>query len=159
MTDIKGYEGEYAITEDGRVYSYKRKKFLKQGINKWGYYCVTLCKNGKQKEYKVHRLVATTYIPNPNNLPQVNHMDEDKSHNHWTNLEWCDQKYNNNYNNGHERRMKKVRKAVYCVELNQTFSSLTEAATTLQTWIPSISAACKDSSLKAAGYHWRFITL
>ena len=76
MKDIVGYEGEYAITRDGKVWSYKRNKFLKCSDNGKGYYQINLYKNGKGKNYLIHRLVAEAYIPNPEGLPQVNHRDE-----------------------------------------------------------------------------------
>lgn len=88
MRDIPGYEGLYAATEDGRIWSYRRKKFLKPGKGKDGYLYVILCKDGKPKTYRIHRLVAETYLPNPLNLPQVNHLDEDKTNNALPNLEW-----------------------------------------------------------------------
>ena len=63
-----------------------------------------LCKNGKTKRFSVHRLVAKAFIPNPNNLPIINHKDENPSKNIVDNLEWCDNKYNCNYGTLHKRR-------------------------------------------------------
>ena len=97
MKDIKNYEGLYAITSCGKVWSYRRKKFLKPDINQGGYYRIGLCKNGEVKKYLIHRLVAEAYLPNPEDLPQVNHKDEIKTHNYLQNLEWCNSKYNQNY--------------------------------------------------------------
>lgn len=96
MKDIPGYEGLYAVTSCGKVWSYRNKKFLKPRANRHGYLIVTLC-NDKHKTYTIHRLVAQTYIPNPENLPQINHKDENKTNNCLQNLEWCDVKYNSNY--------------------------------------------------------------
>lgn len=96
MIDIKDYEGIYAITSCGKVWSYKRNKFLKP-YNTGKYLVVELFKNGVGKQFKVHRLVAQAYLQNPNNLPYVNHKDEVKTHNWINNLEWCDAKYNANY--------------------------------------------------------------
>ena len=88
MKDIKNYEGLYAITPEGEVWSYKRKKFLKPGVNRYGYLYVNLWKDGKVKTYSLHRLVAEAFIPNPENLPQVDHIDGNKMHNFLNNLQW-----------------------------------------------------------------------
>ena len=94
MKDIKGYEGLYAVTPEGEVYSYKSKKFLKPKANSKGYLCVKLYRDGQKKTYKVHRLVAEEYIPNPNNLPQVDHINEDKTNNCVNNLQWITNRNN-----------------------------------------------------------------
>lgn len=103
LKDIKGYEGLYAITKDGRVWSYKRKKFKKSCEDTRGYYRISLCKNGINTTHKIHRLVAQTYIPNPNNLPCVNHKDENPKNNDVSNLEWCTIQYNNNYGSRNQK--------------------------------------------------------
>ena len=106
FTDIKGYEGHYMINEQGDIYSLKRKKLMTPCLNTCGYYQVHLSKNGIMKMHRIHRLVAQTFIPNPYNLPQVNHKDENKLNNNVENLEWCTQTYNMNYNDGQKRRAK-----------------------------------------------------
>lgn len=88
MKDIPGYEGLYGITSCGRVWSYRRKKFLKQREDRYGYLRVSLSKNGEAKTLRVHRLVAITYIPNPENLETVDHIDNCKTHNWLSNLHW-----------------------------------------------------------------------
>tara|TARA_B100000029_G_scaffold479416_1_gene526450 strand:+ start:606 stop:1037 length:432 start_codon:yes stop_codon:yes gene_type:complete len=87
------------ITEEGDVYStkYGKIKKMKLRLDYKGYKTVILSNNGKRKFCKVHRLVAQTYIPNPDNLSQVNHIDEDKSNNNVDNLEWCTNQYNIEY--------------------------------------------------------------
>ena len=99
--DIEGYEGLYQISNLGRVKSFPRPTtpggILKINKRKDGYCSVMLCKNGKTKRFSVHRLVAQAFIPNPNNLPIINHKDENPSKNIVDNLEWCDYEYNNNY--------------------------------------------------------------
>ena len=97
MVDIKGYEGRYAITEEGKVWSYKRKKWMKTRTSNAGYESINLTDGKRTKETFIHRLVAEAYIPNPDNLPVVNHKDEDKTNNNVSNLEWCTYKYNANY--------------------------------------------------------------
>ena len=108
MRDVKGYEGLYGVTAEGDVYGYKRKKFLKPSTDKDGYLYVDLHKNGKHKKFRIHRLVAEAYIPNIDNLPMINHKDENKANNCLQNLEWCDCKYNNNYGT----RIEKIKKQI-----------------------------------------------
>ena len=157
MKDIKGYEGLYAITSCGKVWSYKSQKFLKLTDDGRGYLIVSLCKGGKGKAFRVHRLVAETYIPNPNNLPEVNHKDEVKINNCINNLEWCDSKYNNNYGTRTTRSAEKRRKPVYCVELDKVFDSMSAAAAELGLKVSAISLCCKGERLKTTGgYHFRY---
>ena len=86
--DIPGYEGIYKISEYGDIYSIKTGKFRKARIGTHGYYQIDLYKNGECKWFRVHRLVALTYIPNPYNLPVVMHLDNNKTNNHISNLIW-----------------------------------------------------------------------
>ena len=88
MRDIKGYEGIYAITSCGRVWSYSTKRFRKPYVNNGGYLCIDLWKNNKRYHKTIHRLVAEAYIPNPDNLPTVDHIDFDKTNNSVNNLRW-----------------------------------------------------------------------
>lgn len=96
MKDIIGYEGLYAITSCGKVWSYKRCCFLTPRFNESGYLRVQLIKNGKRKNKTIHRLVAEAFIPNLDDKPQVSHKDECKTHNWVNNLEWATSKENNN---------------------------------------------------------------
>ena len=109
--DIKGYEGKYQVNQVGQVRSMNylrtgKVKRLSPGLSSDGYLQVGLYKDGKYYHYLVHRLVAEAFIPNPNNLPQVNHIDENKTNNCVWNLEWCDAKYNSNYGTKIERYSK-----------------------------------------------------
>lgn len=113
MKDIAGYEGLYAVTSCGKVWSYKKQSFLSQGKHNGGYLVVALSKNGMRKMYYVHRLVACAFIENPQKLAQVNHKNENKTDNYINNLEWCDSKYNNNYGTHIERSTKKQKKKSY----------------------------------------------
>ena len=115
--DIEGYEGLYQVSNLGNVRSLKfsggnKVKLLKQNTTKEGYKRVGLCKNGKRKDYRIHRLVAMTFIPNPDNLPIINHKDEDKTNNNVKNLEWCTYEYNNNYGTRNERAGKNISKSI-----------------------------------------------
>lgn len=98
--DIKGYEGKYQVSNYGRVKSLNyrhtgKEKLLKPTLQPDGYLHVSLCK--PLKRFSIHRLVANAFIPNPENLPCVNHKDENKHNNNVCNLEWCTHKYNNEY--------------------------------------------------------------
>lgn len=95
---IQGYEGKYEASTLGQIRSLKSGKILVQCYDGRGYYKhVTLWKNGTSKCRNVHRLVAETWIDNPNGYKEINHIDEDKTNNAVSNLEWCDHIYNNNY--------------------------------------------------------------
>lgn len=116
--DIEGYEGLYQVSNKGRVKSLnynktKKEKILKPIINSNRYLQVKLCKNKTIKRFSVHRLVAMSFIPNPNNYPCVNHKDECGTNDVVTNLEWCTHKYNTNYGTGIERASKARSKKVY----------------------------------------------
>ena len=93
---ITGYDGQYEISNFGNVRSKKSGHFKnksKRILNKQ-YYATTLHINGFRKTFKIHRLVAMAFIPNPKNKPQVNHIDGNKLNNHANNLEWCTAKEN-----------------------------------------------------------------
>ena len=167
MREIEGYEGLYAITEDGQVYSYISKRYLKPAKNHGGYLTVCLSsKNGERKRFYIHRLVAFAFIDNPNNYPQVNHKDENKENNNIDNLEWCTSKYNNNYGT-HNKRSHENRKntslgnhpqarSVECVELHKIFSCAKEASLILGIDNSDIGKCCKGKLKTAGGYHWRY---
>ena len=156
MKDIQGYEGMYAVTSCGKVYSYKRKKFLKHFKRKDGYLEVGLHKDGEQKNYLIHRLVAEAYLPNHNNLPCVNHKDENKENNALQNLEWCTQKYNANYGSRIERISKALSKPIFCEELNRTFESATIAARELGLDQSNVTRCCTGKQKTTGGLHFRY---
>ena len=114
---IEGYEGLYEVSNLGRVrsldmyvkgrygnYRLHKGKVLSPAKDKNGYLKVNLCYNGKDKIIRVHRLVAGAFVSNPDNLPEVNHKDEDKTNNNVENLEWCNRKDNINYGTRTERQ-------------------------------------------------------
>ena len=94
--DIIGYEGLYKIYEDGRVWSYKYNKFIKPFMNNTNYYRISLTKDKKRKLFLLHRLLALNFIPNPNNLPEVDHKDVNNQNNDLSNLQWITVKENRN---------------------------------------------------------------
>ena len=113
--DIEGYEGLYKVSNLGRIKSLpkfhktrysgymKKERILKPRFDTYGYLMVVLCKNKKEKNYLVHKLVANAFIPNTKNYDCINHKDEDKTNNCVDNLEWCDRYYNNNYGTRNKR--------------------------------------------------------
>lgn len=114
---VKDYEGLYEVSNWGRVRNILTHRMLKFEINA-GYYRLVLVKNKIKTHKLVHRLVAQAFIPNPLNLPQVNHIDENKLNNCVENLEWCTAKYNNVYRGRIERMVKTKSKTVYMLTLN-----------------------------------------
>lgn len=166
--DIKGYEGLYQISNLGRVKSLSRKvfngngyyimneKILKPKKTQVGYLKVRLCR----KDIYIHRLVAESFIPNSNNYPEVNHKDESKTNNRVDNLEWCTHKYNLSYGSRKDYRkhfckeynIKTKGKKVICLNTNEVFISIREAARTYKTHTSYISKACKGIR-KTAGKH------
>ena len=86
---VKGYEGRYAVTLFGQVWSEYKCAWMKPSVTEKGYLTVELRKGGHRFKARIHRLVAEAFIPNPDNLPEVNHKDGDKTNNQVSNLEWC----------------------------------------------------------------------
>lgn len=180
--DIEGYDGKYMISSFGRVKSIWRNNqyksqigsptFLTPTTHKQGYLWVSLVKDGKSKAHFIHRLVAQAFIPNPDNLPQVNHKDEDKTNNMvWvnedgsidydkSNLEWCDAKYNSNYGTRNERCKKKIAKPIIQTTLDGKFvkeySSMSEAEKIDGYDSAYISLVCNGKRKSAYGYKWHF---
>lgn len=160
---VYDYTGLYQISNMGKIKSYVRDKNGKimnpRKCN--GYLSINLVKNSIGKMFYVHRIVATMFIENPSKLPEVNHIDENKSNNNVSNLEWCDRKYNCNHGTRNERRAKKMlgvgagkpncrRKPVICLNTMQIFDYVREA----QEWCGggNISGCCKCKQ-KYAGHH------
>lgn len=146
MKDIKGYEGIYGITSCGRVWSYKRKKFLKPKDNGKGYLFVGLFKDGKEKNFHIHRLVAEAYIPNPDNLPQVDHIDGNKTHNYVNNLQWI-----TNRDNCRKSNNKPILQYTSNGEFVREWSSATDVGKKVKS---SICDCLKGRTKSAYGYKW-----
>ena len=142
---VAGFEGYYEVSDQGRIRSLDRTvdrdgargryfahgKILKPFKRKDGYLFVQVNVDGFRQNKSVHRLVAETFVPNPDNLPVVNHKNENKSDNRAVNLEWCDQKYNANYGTSRLRISKKVSKSVSAKDVTgrtvATFRSQSDA--------------------------------
>ena len=157
--DINGYPN-YQISNLGRVWSKKRQIYLKQYKTNNGYSQVTLYAiNGKCKKELIHRLVALTFIENPNNYPCVNHKDENKDNNSASNLEWCDRSYNINYGDRNNKASKAISKKVRCLETGAIYNSGKEAAKALGTTPDIISKVLHNKSRckTANGYHIEFV--
>ena len=162
--DIEGYENLYQISNLGSVKALgnggsnaSKDKILKSAKNNKGYLIVNLCKEGKRKNNQIHRLVAQAFIPNPNNLLQVNHKDENKQNNNISNLEWCTPKYNSNYGTRNQRVAEKTSKQVLCVETGVVYPSASEVQRQLGFYQQNISNACTGKYKQAYGYTWRYV--
>ena len=161
--DIEGYESLYAISSKGRCWSYKTKKFLKETINNDGYLRFSLFKNGKHKRYLAHRLVAKSFVDNPNQYPEINHINENVKDNCAENLEWCTHKQNINYGS----RNKKVSialknnqnsaKRVQNIDTLNIYDSLTKAEKETGIDLSQICLCCKNKAKTAGGYRWRYV--
>ena len=129
---------------------------LRPGTRHDNYLFVSLTKNGVCRQFTIHRLVAQAFIPNPNCYPQINHKDEDKTHNRVSNLEWCDAKYNNNYGTRSQRANVATRKPVRCVETNEIYPSVNAAAEATGILAASITNCLHGRSQTSGGFHWKF---
>lgn len=181
--DIPGYESLYKINNIGIVKSLerfvnnghkdilKKEKIRKNHKNKDGYLFIRLSKNGITKGYSVHRLVAQAFIPNPNNYPEINHIDGNKLNNAISNLEWCNRTKNvrhsfelglnkggmyGKYGKNHHSS-KKV--AQYDLNNNfiSSFESATDSSQRTKVDLSSISKCCLDKQKTAGGYKWKYI--
>lgn len=178
--DIPGYEGMYQVSDLGNVRSLDRVsthsirgaiklhgKVLKGGLCK-GYPMVALCKDGKSKTHKVHRLVAAAFVPNPEGLPEVNHRDGCKSNNAARNLEWCTHSCNirHAYAVGLKTPRNDMTKAVNALKkpvkqiLNgcvvAVYESAREAERVTGVYSTAIGRCCSGKAKSAGGYCWQF---
>lgn len=161
--DVAGYEGLYKVSNLGNVMSLKHKKpkLMKPGKYGNGYLFVILSNHNKSlKGNSIHRLVAQAFLPNPNNLPQVNHKDEDKTNNRVSNLEWCDAKYNLNYGTVQERKAKSKSKPVLQYDKNENllneYPSAIDAERKTGIYQENICMVCKGKLKSTGGYLWRY---
>lgn len=163
----------YQISNLGNLKSFKHNpngKFLKRGLDKYGYYQYVLCKNNTKKNFREHKLVAEAFIPNPNNYICVNHMDEDKTNNCVTNLEWCSVSYNNSYGTrlNNVSKSNKRTKKIYQYTLdnkyineweNSRFAALgnnLDKKSKLRTIQRGICQCCEGKRKSSHGYIWKY---
>lgn len=156
MREITNYEGLYSVEEDGRVWSHRSKKYLKATQLKNGYFMVSLSKEGKVVNKYIHRLVAEAYIPNPDNLPEVDHIDRNRQNNNVDNLRWVSR-------SGNMRNRKDCRQVVN-LDTNEIFNSAAEAAETIKdqsanftTARHCIGACCRGKAQTAYGMRWQYV--
>lgn len=159
---IKNYNN-YAISDYGNVKNVKTGRILKTTIFDNKYKFATLYKDGKNKKIKVARLVAQTFIPNPNNLPCINHKDENKLNDNVENLEWCTYSYNINYGTANQRRSKTQGKKVCKIDKNTNiilniYDSTSDAANDNDCYPGNISSCClhKYGFKSCGGYKWEY---
>lgn len=167
---VVGYEGLYEVSSLGRIRSVDRIVFQQGRSQKYkgcimspfignhGYYGIRLSKNNKKKTYSVHRLVALAFIPNPDNLPVINHKDETHTNNCVSNLEWCTQKYNMNYGTVRERvsEANGLKVAQYDLEGNliNTFRSIKDASRKTGVSATSINGCTIGKYYTGGKYIW-----
>ena len=154
--EILGYEN-YTIDENGNVFSKKRNRYLKPIKHKSGYPTVNLFSNGESKSFSIHRLVATAFIPNPKNLKEINHKDENPENPNVDNLEWCTRQYNNNYGGRTDKCIEKLGKKVMCVETEQVFRSTREAERLTGIKSCAICMVCGGKRPTAGGFSWIYL--
>ena len=173
--DIKGFERLYQVSNlgnvrrmecditynNGTVHHYK-EQILTLHKHQFGYMRVPLWKENKVRKFFVHRLVAEAFLSNPNNLPFVNHKDENKTNNRVDNLEWCTASYNQRYGTCIQRRVEKERIPVNQYTKNMEFIkewySMAEASLYYTGRNSShIGECCRYELPQAYGYIWRFV--
>ncbi len=159
--DIPNYEGLYQVSNKGRVKSFiqHNPRILKATITK-GYLCLRLCKNGIQKHFYIHRLVAMTFIENPKKLTIINHKDKNPLNNDVNNLEWCTQRYNMDYSNVLEKAHNSHKRKVNQYDLNgnyiETHASIVEVSKKYNINHVGISRCCRGLQNTAGGFIWRY---
>lgn len=157
---VNGYENLYLVSNMGRVMNRITSKILRVRYTKGGYARVNLSKGGCLKTVKVHRLVGTHFLLNPDNLPEINHINEDKTDNRAMNLEWCDKSYNVNFGSRINRQRTKVSKPVIQfsadgIELNR-FCSTVEAGKQTGVNCHRIADCCRGDRKTAGGFKWKY---
>ena len=149
----------YEISSLGRVKNISTGKVLKPILISTGYYQVGLFKQNKCYRKLIHRLVAEAFLENPENLPQINHIDEVKINNKVENLEWCSASYNTNYGTRNKRLSISHAKKVQCIETGEIFDCAKDVARKYNLELFSVSNAANPNHTQrtAGGYTWCYI--
>ena len=172
--DVVGYEGLYQVSDQGHVKSLERKvrhwrggeriqkeRILKPSNDRGGYLLVSLCDGEKRKTYTVHRLVCQAFHENPENKPCVNHIDENKTNNCASNLEWCTYAENNTHGTRIARVAKACSKPVgqYTLdgELVKIWQSPCEAGKQIGLSDSHVSKVANGKLKQAYGFIWRYV--
>lgn len=148
MRDIPGYKGQYAITTDGKVWSYTDQLFMCSWIHNCGYEIIRL----GEKNHRIHRLVAMTYIPNPEGKEEVDHINGNRRDNRVENLRWVSSAENKA--NAQFKGSKKIRTKIRCVETGEVFKSMVQAAQFAGINRYGINLVLLGRQQTAGGYHW-----
>lgn len=168
--EIKNTDGKYLISDNGKIFSVYANRLLKDSVNNKGYRCVELVFESGVKKTFVHRLVAEAFVENPNNYPIVNHKDENPLNCNYTNLEWCDYKYNTNYGTAIARRVEHTdyhvgannakSRRVYQFDLEGNFVAEYESCGRAEHETgmsrKSIAKACTGALKQYNGYIWSY---
>ena len=166
---VRNYEGLYEVSNMGKVKSLNYRKtgkerILKVGYDECGYPLVALCKEGKMKTYRVHRLVGQAFCENLMGYTELNHIDEDKQNNRADNLEWCSRQYNVTYNGRAKKAGKKIgkklSKPVYSINKESGLITYWESAIVASRQLnisqSSIWQCCNGRRKSAGGYYWHY---
>lgn len=160
--DIDGYEGKYQVSSLGRIKSASwhngaTERLLKLRLDRRGYPTCFLYKDGQRKQLSVHRVVANTFIPNPHNKPQVNHINGEKSDNRVKNLEWCTNRENQDHASDSDlKHTVKVLQLDMNGNLVKEWSSMAKAANALRVTRASIFSCCTGKAKSCKNYIWKY---
>lgn len=158
---VVGFEGLYEVSSLGNVKSlcagrWKSTMMRKPVPDVHGYQTVNLKKDGKYKNVKIHRLVAMAFLDNPNEWPEVNHKDEDKTNNRVENLEWCTRQYNQNYNDHQKIYYKPVIQLSDDGRVIKEYESIKAACEATGILASCISGVLSGRRERTGGFRWRY---